>query len=436
MRHPHGLRAAAGAAVSGNHWILDFSSATHMGIKGIAVDASKNSYVAGFIKRADGQDGYIAKVSDDGTLVWDRKLGGTADKYTHLIAVGLDSSANAYVVGSTDLPASNTRAYLAKYDTSGTLQWQRYLTGTVFFDKGNDIAVDSSGNSHIATEGYYGSGTGASIHKFNSSGTKTWSVLLEGNVQDGAVSIALDASGNVYAAGFYDIDQDYTFELFVVKLNSSGVVQWKRSFTGVSGFASQVAGAIAVDSSGNVYVNAVTSSYAYAVLSWSTSGSYRWGKIYGGSSSLFSHGLSVDSGTNSLYAATTPNFNGFNPGFAALSSSTGNSLGLARKIEKGTNEAFFGHGIEITSSDYFLTIADSASFDNAKVARMARLPLSGAKTGTYGAYSYTPWANTMSTLTGTEQDATALVVTAHTFTGISTVATSVAAGLTVTKTTV
>ena len=154
---------------------------------GIAVDSSGNVYVGGYSNvtwgspmRAYtsgggfGYDAFTAKLTSSGTLQWNTFLGGSGDD--QLFALALDGTGNIYVVGNTTdtLTIGNVSwgspvqaftyggapgyasedAFAVKLNTSsGTLQWNTFLGGNSV-DRGNTIAVDSSGNIYVAGTSY------------------------------------------------------------------------------------------------------------------------------------------------------------------------------------------------------------------------------------------------------------------------------------------
>ena len=68
------------------------------------------------------------------------------------------------------------------------------------------------------------------VVKYNSSGTKQWTKQLGTSSSDYAHGVAVDSSGNVYAAGrtgggLNGNTNSGSFDLFVVKYNSDGVKQ-------------------------------------------------------------------------------------------------------------------------------------------------------------------------------------------------------------------
>ena len=97
-----------------------------------------------------------------------------------------------------------------------------------------------------------------------------------GNGSDGANSIAIDDSGNVYVTG--SSEGDY----LTIKYNSAGIQQWVQRYNG-TGNGTDVASSIAVDDSGNAYVtgySAGTNYYDIVTIKYNTFGVQQWIKRY------------------------------------------------------------------------------------------------------------------------------------------------------------
>jgi hypothetical protein len=217
----------------------------------IAVDSSDNAYVAGATdsQGAGGYDGVIAKYNSSGTLQWQRVLGNTQNNF--LYGIALDSSANVHVVGDTTLVGGTDEVRtIAKYNTSGTLQWQRSLSsvGSTLDQASSGVAVDSSGNVYVSGKRFASGTSDSFLAKYDSSGTLQWQTGLLKSSLSAVINykIDVDDSGNVYAVGAI---QDGAL---VAKYNSSGVLQWQRQL--VSDVNSNEGKSIAVSSAGIVYV--------------------------------------------------------------------------------------------------------------------------------------------------------------------------------------
>src|SRR5436190_2192575 len=78
-----------------------------------------------------------------------------------------------------------------------------------------------------------------------------------GNRDDYGLAVAVDNSGNAYVTGTsFGSGSDYDYA--TIKYNSAGQEQWVARYDGPGG-SSDYARAIAVDSSGNVYVTGESS---------------------------------------------------------------------------------------------------------------------------------------------------------------------------------
>lgn len=262
------------------------SYATYLGgsanemARGVTVDQAGNIYITGFTTSEDlpvsesavqtafaGQttafftgDAYIAKFTPTGALAYLTYLGGSADDEGMSIAV--DSAGNAYVTGSTDskdFPVTANAyqksfagtgigtsgrirggdAFVAKLNPDGSqLIYSTYLGGSLE-DAGISIAVDSSGAAYVTgstlsgnfpvTAGVvqpknhggggqpilpsYGVPTftpgDAFVSKLDPTGSRLiFSTYLGGSLDDSPFAIALDSSGNIYIGG-YTISPDF-----------------------------------------------------------------------------------------------------------------------------------------------------------------------------------------------------------------------------------
>ena len=268
----------------------------------VAVDASRNVYVAGFTTSAGAgyDDALIAKYNSAGALQWQRMLGGTG--YENAYAMGIDSSNNVYVIGATIVGSPSYDVLIAKYNSAGTLQWQRTLSSAEA-EVGYGGAVDSSGNVYV-TGFTAAAGTGyddALIAKYDTNGTLQWQRMLGGAADDYGYGAAVDSSGNVYVGGYTNSGGN---ALILVKYNSAGTLQWQRTLRGTG---TDVGSGVAVDSSDNVYVVGYTTSEGAGgsdilLAKYNSAGTLQWQRLLGGSGSEYGNSVAVDSSGN-LYIA-------------------------------------------------------------------------------------------------------------------------------------
>lgn len=133
------------------------------------------------------------------------------------------------------------------------------------------VAIDSSDNIYITgtSQGanLFGknvtSGTTDDIFvaKLNSSGVVQWVYTAGGTGRDRGRKIALDSAGNIYVTGYYwstvdfgggNVTSNGNWDAFLLKLNSSGTFQWVKSYGSNSG--NDLGRDVAIDSNDNIYM--------------------------------------------------------------------------------------------------------------------------------------------------------------------------------------
>ncbi len=194
-------------------------------------------------------DCWIVKLNNVGTLEWQKSFGGTNNDYIHSIQqttdggyifAGLTASNNGDVTnnyGSFDY-------WVVKLNNIGTIQWQKSLGGS-----GNDNAFSvqqtTDGGYIVAGVAYSSDGDVTGFHggaddwivKLNNSGTIEWKKNLGGSSDDFAHSIQQTADGGYIIAGYaFSNDGDITgnhgsCDVWVVKLGLGSLPLKLLSFT-------------------------------------------------------------------------------------------------------------------------------------------------------------------------------------------------------------
>ena len=278
---------------------------------GIAVDASDGVYVTGWTSSSNWADGgfdtshngssdiFIAKLTSAGDHVWSTYMGGGGGDAGYGIAV--DASGGVYVTGSTASSGwvsggfdtshhGMSDIFVAKLTSAGGHAWSTYMGGSSI-DEGNGIAVDASGGVHVT--GYTGSSGWASggfdtshngeydifVVRLTSTGGHAWSTYMGGSWRESGRGIAVDASGGVYVTGYTGpsdwvsggFDTSYNGgerDIFVAKLTSTGGHAWS---TYMGGSRDDRACGVALDASGEVYVTGSTASSDWVWAGFDTS---------------------------------------------------------------------------------------------------------------------------------------------------------------------
>jgi len=283
----------------------------------VATDPSGNVYAAGgFISptitigattliNAGQEDIFLAKYDPSGNVIWAKSYGGiTCEKGW---GVATDANGFVYITGNFDSDSLNfgsvnlintstpgNMLFLVKLDSAGNSLWGRAVGCYNWFStRSTCITVDNAGDVYIAGDftdteiifdtitlnggsAYYYSDF---IAKYNSSGGVIWARIVPSFCNSYINSITTDQNNNVFIIGEF---RDQILHLdnltisnpwggysgstnsFTAKYNSSGIIQWAKSYGGSD---YETGRSITADHAGNIYI---TGSFASSTVSFDT----------------------------------------------------------------------------------------------------------------------------------------------------------------------
>ncbi len=196
-------------------WTRQLGTASYDGGTAVAADNWGNAYITGWTEgdlvaaSAGTGDTFLAKYDGSGSLLWQRQL-GTSD-YEFNQEVASDWLGNAYTSGDTygrfgGASAGNTDLFLAKYDDDGNQEWIRQL-GSAGNDYNGGIVADALGQVYVTgwTEGDFAGpsfgGQDVIVAKYSAAGNPQWRLQLGTSSHESGLGIAADNVGNVYISG-------------------------------------------------------------------------------------------------------------------------------------------------------------------------------------------------------------------------------------------
>jgi len=215
-----------------------------------------------------------ATISDIRLLVTPKYDLTCADQYIYVVAfdaAGNSSQSPTFTIPKSDLCIStNNSGGDGQSRLGGPSSGFLVTFGLSGFDTdAAGVAIDSSDNIYITgtSQGTNLFGKNATsgttddifVAKLNSSGVVQWVYTAGGTGRDRGRKIALDSSGNIYVVGYYQNTVDFgggnvtsngSWDAFILKLNSSGTFQWVKSYGGSSG--NDLGRDVVVDSNDNV----------------------------------------------------------------------------------------------------------------------------------------------------------------------------------------
>lgn len=198
------------------------------------------------------QDMWLVRINATGTLLWQKSLGGTGSDFGHDLI--RDNDGGYVVVGQTnsndgDVSGNHgfTDYWVVKVTATGSLVWQRTLGGT-YYDEPHSV-MKTADNGYIvsgiswSTDGDVTGNHGERdywVVKLSASGGLLWQRSFGGSGTDVAYCMNKTQDGGFVISGCsMSADGDVTLnhgsqDIWVVKFNSSGTLEWQKSFGGTS----------------------------------------------------------------------------------------------------------------------------------------------------------------------------------------------------------
>jgi uncharacterized delta-60 repeat protein len=259
---------------------------------------------------AGDRDFYVVKLDSSGNVQWTKTIGGSDRDVAYSI---IQSSDGGYVI------AGDTRSfgagwydfYVVKLDSLGNVQWTKTIGGS-YGDYARSITQSSDGGYVVAgyTASFGAGGVDFYVVKLDSSGNVQWTKTIGGSSDDYAYSIIQSSDGGYVVAG-----ETYSFgagdrDFYVVKLDSSGNVQWTKT---IGGSDWDVAYSIIQSSDGGYVVAGETYSFGagdrdFYVVKLDSSGNVQWTKTIGGSGWDEAYSIIQSSDGGYVVAGWTPSF--------------------------------------------------------------------------------------------------------------------------------
>ncbi len=211
----------------------------------------------GNVNGSHGQhDAWIVKLDNSGTIEWQNCLGGSKREYARSIR---QTSDGGYIVAgntySTDGDVSNSdengSCWIMKLSGNGTIEWQKCMGGSAddiacsimqTNDGGYIIACDSDSedgdvSGHHGNSGDF-TGTDVWMVKLNKNASVEWQKCFGGTNNDIANSIELTNDDGFIITGYTESnDGDVSgnhgnLDIWVFRVNGSGALQWQKCIGG------------------------------------------------------------------------------------------------------------------------------------------------------------------------------------------------------------
>lgn len=233
---------------------------------------------------------FITALDSNRNFLWARQMGNLAFDSVFITDICIDSPGNIYLTGSysgmvdlnpspSDISIFNIQngtsreVFICKLNPSGLLIWaQNFSGGTV--SSGTSIKTDNKGNLFVA--GYFGGNVMVNsgsipisslardmfVVKLDTAGTLDWVRTSAGTAK--AYALAVDDSSHVYASGSFSGTTDFApnvaggsltstagTDAFIARFDYTGTLAWAKQLAGTG---TEEAHSLATDKNGNIVI--------------------------------------------------------------------------------------------------------------------------------------------------------------------------------------
>jgi hypothetical protein len=271
-----------------------------------AVAATTGGYILAGNAYNKNRDAWIVKIDEMGEVIWHKMLGGSAeDDATALMATTDGGCVMAGFTRSNDGDVSGRQgeesAWIVKLDGSGNIKWQKLLGGTEEFDRDRALSITASSDGGYTIAGYKYRGANsegvngnmnALAARFDKDGHLLWQQSIGGDGFEQAHAIIKSKEGGFVLTGTSG-NPDTGPDVLVIKLNSSGIPTWHKTFGGPH---EEKGYAVTRGAGGGYLIAASTNGDGGDVSGWiddedvwllkiDESGNKKWQKVLGGTRS-------------------------------------------------------------------------------------------------------------------------------------------------------
>jgi hypothetical protein len=272
----------------------------------IKVDATGNVFIVGSFKgvadfdtdtmmsnltSTGNDDIFIAKYTNNGNLIWCKKMGGTNQDVA--VKMAIDVAGNIYITGYFNgtvdfnpntginnlIAVGGRNTFVCKLDGNGNYIWAKKFSNS--YNQGFSVDCDPGGNTYITGEflqtvdfdpssailNLTGQGFAPDLFivKLDEQGNLIWVKAIVGDNSEFSTDIKVDQNGNVYTCGYFYGTADFdpsaatfhlssakptTTDMFITKFDLNGNLLWAKSYgDSLDDFGYR----LAIDLTGNVY---------------------------------------------------------------------------------------------------------------------------------------------------------------------------------------
>jgi uncharacterized delta-60 repeat protein len=219
-----------------------------------------------------------------GDMKWRLWLGGA--KKDNGKAISRSSDGNLLILGNSKSYSKNYDydLYVAKVSLDGKLMWEKTIGGERDEYAGGISGTDDGGSIIVGESESFGQGDkNIYIVKLNKDGKVISEQSLGGEKDDSATSITRTRDGNFVLVGYREVERSGDSDFFVMKLTQNAKKIWAKTYgadqsDSLSGVTATIDGGIVAIGKTRSYGSEQTD---LTVMKYNSNGKLIWHKIYG-----------------------------------------------------------------------------------------------------------------------------------------------------------
>ena len=230
-------------------------------------------------------DYYLVKVNSAGTLLWSKNYGGTNHDRAYYVSTCSDGGfiMTGYTLSTS--AGNNEDVYLVRTDSNGSLLWSTSVGGSKddlgwYVLEANDGGFIVSGSSKSFTGGSWD----GYLVKVNSAGVLQWTKVMGGSSTDVFNGMSKTTDGGYIITGETMTNSFGSTDMMLVKINSDGDTLWTKQYGKITEDAGNAVtqtadgGYIIV---GDMHTYPNSGDHNACLLKTDSDGAMQWVKLYG-----------------------------------------------------------------------------------------------------------------------------------------------------------
>ncbi|MCC6012615.1 T9SS type A sorting domain-containing protein, partial [Candidatus Caldipriscus sp.] len=311
-------------------------------------------------------DIFLIKTDANGNVIWAKTYGGInwGTGYDWAYSVQQTSDGGYIVAGLTSFFGPGySDIFLIKTDANGNVIWVKTYGG-IDYERAYSVQQTSDGGYIVAgyTDSFGAGYEDIFLIKTDANGDVQWAKAYGGTSVDVAYSVQQTSDGGYIVAGLTSFFGPGYSDIFLIKTDANGDVQWAKTYGGTN---DEWAESVQQTSDGGYIVAGYTDSFGAVnwdvfLIKTDTNGNIIWAKTYGGAGLDVAYSVQQTSDGGYIVAGYTDSFGAVNWDVFLIKTDANGDVQWA-KTYGGTNDEW-AESVQQTSDGGYIVAGGTRSF--------------------------------------------------------------------------